>query len=174
MDKKTKEKILSLINPIWHDTDESGLIGIHDGILLAQSVLKERPEHLLASQYITTYAQYSQLGLDQLTQETINQLLYGSISEEREYCVDFEYIHPRFDKTVYDHVIVTKAKDANEAEWTVRGYIANQFNWYPSPIPITFHLVTTTMPRYAVKMIPSLTELQKAEKEIEARNERHR
>lgn len=168
MDDIVRRQLLSKINPAWHNVDDDGVVIISDGLTLALSILQTQPEHPLASKFLWTYGNIQTLSLQELSQQKIARVAYGAEEKKLSYCVDFEYEHPRFQKTVFDHVIVRECKDANEAEWTIREYISGQFEW--SIVSVHIHRISTEMPGYSVKVIPSLSESEKAQIEIETRN----
>jgi hypothetical protein len=172
MDQKDREEMLQTINPAWHSLSDEALVILYDGLLVSFSALKLQPTHALAGRYISTYGDIKHLGLRPLEELNIRQQTYPHTParDEEDFCVDFEYRHPRFDKIVYDHVVVENCKNGNEAEWTVREYIMKQFEWHPAPVEITIKLLTPEMPRYSVKRIPSLTEMEKA---LETEKERN-
>lgn len=172
MEEKDRVAMLEYINPAWHNLNDEALVILYDGLLVSLNVLKLYPSHVLAGRYVSTYGDFKHLDLEPLAYLNIQQKLYPNdpIRVDEDFCVDFHYEHPRFRKTVYDHAIVENCKDGNEAEWTVREYVAKQFDWHPAPVEVIISLITTDMPRYTVKRIPSLTEMEKAYGEEQERN----
>lgn len=173
MEKQDREEMLSQINPAWHSLDDEALIILYDGLLVSLSILRAQPAHILAGKYVSTYGDFRTLNLKPLAYLNVQQKSYQQTPSrnEEDFCVDFEYVHPRFNKIVFDHVIVENCKDGNEAEWTVREYIGKQFPWHHAPIEMTITSVTPDMPRYTVKRIPSLTEMEKANEAERERND---